>query len=285
MHTRSEAATIRHISMDNEFLERAKPLKQNLTYKNGYSLSYADHGDRDGFPILIQHGLIASIDDEYLFESLLRSHMRLLCIARPGYGASSPYEMRSFAEWPDIISPLIEELEIAHFDILGMSSGAPYSYSIGQAFPERVRNIYIFSGIPALYDEVVLSHWPYEMAKDKDMPFMKNLAHELFFSHLTEEDQKKNDVRDSMAHHGFGVAQDLRLRTMDWGFQLSDVKSPVFMRHSKQDDAVPFETAVRTAELLPHCELELLETGPHFSEAALDDFIQATILGSRISTS
>jgi hypothetical protein len=75
-----------------------------------------------------------------------------------------------------------------------------------------------------------------------------------------------------------GVAQDLRVRFMDWGFCLADVKTQVFIRHSKCDDAVPFQTAERTAELLPNCQLELMETGPHFSRDALDDFIQTTIL-------
>ena len=252
-------------------------MKQKIKYKNENYLAYAEYGDKNGYPILIQHGLIASIDDYHLFDQLIRLNVRLICIARPGYGESSPYVMNSFAEWGDIVSMVIEELELTQFDILGMSSGAPYGYSIGYGFPDKARNIYIFSGIPALYDENVLSYWPYEMAKNKTMADMENLAHELFFSHLTAEDMKKNDVRDSMMHNGFGVAQDLQLRAMDWGFRLSDVKEQVYMRHSKCDEAVPFETAVRTSELLPNCKLELMETGPHFSEEALGDFIMTTM--------
>jgi hypothetical protein len=95
---------------------------------------------------------------------------------------------------------------------------------------------------------------------------------------LTEDDLKRNDVRDSLMNDVFGVAQDLGLRFMAWGFRLSDVKANVFMRHSKADESVPYETAVRTSELLPNCHLELLEAGPHFSEAALDDFIRDTIV-------
>jgi hypothetical protein len=81
-----------------------------------------------------------------------------------------------------------------------------------------------------------------------------------------------------MMHHGFGVAQDLRLRFIDWGFSLSTIQAKVFMQHSRCDDAVPFQTALRTSHLLPDCELELKEAGPHFSAEALDDFIQKTIL-------
>ncbi len=253
-------------------------MKQTVTYENGRCLSYAEYGDKAGYPILIQHGLIASIDDYELFDRLIRARAHLVCMARPGYGESTPYLMDSFAEWADIVSPLIGELGLTQFDILGMSSGAPYSYALGHKFPDKARNVYIFSGIPALYDESVLAHWPYEVARDNTIADMENLAHRLFFSNLTRDDLGKDDIRDSMMHNGFGVAQDLRLRSLPWGFSLSDVREKVYMRHSKCDESVPFNTAVRTAELLPNCELELLETGPHFSSEALDDFIRETIV-------
>jgi pimeloyl-ACP methyl ester carboxylesterase len=251
---------------------------QKISCKNGISLSYAEYGDKNGYPILIQHGLIASIDDHALFEQLIQANMHFICIARPGYGESSPYLMNSFAEWADLLAPLVDELKLARFDVLGMSSGAPYCYSIGYRFPDKVRNIFIFSGIPALYDESVLSHWPYPAIKGKTIEEVETLAHELFFSNLTGDDLEKNDVRDSMMNHGFGVAQDLLLRFKDWGFSLSNVKEKVYMRHSKCDDSVPFKAAVRTAELLPNCELELTETGPHFSKEALDGFINQTMM-------
>jgi pimeloyl-ACP methyl ester carboxylesterase len=253
-------------------------VKQKLFYKNGLCLSYAEYGAKNGYPVLIQHGLIASIEDTDLFDRLLQIHTRLICMARPGYGESSPCRMDSFAAWSDIVSPLIDELQLSQFDILGMSSGAPYSYAIGCKIPDRVRNIYIFSGIPALYDEMVRADWPYPAIDHQTMPEVEALAYELFFSNLTPDDLKKNAIRDSMMHHGFGVAQDLILRFKDWGFRLSDIKARVFMRHSRCDEAVPFKTAVRTAELIPHCTLELVETGPHFSKEALDEFIEQTIL-------
>jgi pimeloyl-ACP methyl ester carboxylesterase len=253
-------------------------MNQKIMYKNGCYLSYAEYGDKKGYPILIQHGLIASIDDYDLFDRLIQLKARLICIARPGYGESSPYVIGSFAGWADIVAPLIRELKLIQFDILGMSSGAPYSYSIGYRFPDKVRNIYIFSGIPALYDEKVLACWPYEMKKNASIAEMEKLAYELFFSNLSTEDLKRNDIKDSMMNNCFGLAQDLKLRSMDWGFSLSDVKEKVYLRHSKCDDAVPFDTAVRTSKLLPNCELELIETGPHFSIEALNDFIKTTMV-------
>jgi pimeloyl-ACP methyl ester carboxylesterase len=253
-------------------------MKQTLTYQNGLQLSYTEYGNKEGYPILVQHGLIASVEDYELFSRLIQSNARLICIARPGYGKSSPFVMKSFADWADIVAILIQELHLVQVDILGMSSGAPYSYAIGYKLPEKVRNIYIFSGIPALYDEIALSYWPFPAIRNKTIAELEDMARQFFFSNLTQDDLKRNDFRDSLMNNGFGVAQDLGLRFMDWGFRLSDVKEKVFMRHSKTDESIPYKAAVRTSELLPNCQLELTETGPHFSEEALDEFIKKTIV-------
>ena len=251
-------------------------MKQTIRYKNGNALSYTEFGDKSGYPILIQHGLIASITDYDLFERLVDLGARLISIARPGYGESSPYVMKNIGEWADIVSALIDKLELAHFDILGMSSGAPYSYAIGYKFPGKVRNIFIFSGIPALYDEQVVSFWPWEVKKNAGLAEMEKLAYELFFSNCSPEDLARADIKDSMMNDCFGLAQDFRLRGMDWGFKLSEVKENVIMRHSRSDN---FVTAEMTAKLLPHCQFEARENEAHFSKELLDDFISTSMAG------
>jgi pimeloyl-ACP methyl ester carboxylesterase len=248
-------------------------------YKEGNILSYAEYGDPNGYPIFIQHGLIASIKDQHLFKRLTETGARLISIARPGYGESSPYVMKNIAEWADIVSVLVDELGLSQFDVLGLSSGAPYSYAIGYKFSDQVRNLFILSGTPALYDENVLSFWPYPVQKNASIAEMQKLAYELFFSHLSKEDMAKDDVKDSMMNHCFGIAQDLKIRCIDWGFQLPDVKGRVYMRHSKADNAVPLITAEMTSKLICDCRFEIRENDPHFSQDVLDDFICSVMAG------
>jgi pimeloyl-ACP methyl ester carboxylesterase len=252
-------------------------MKQVAQYGNGHSLSYADYGAPGGFPILIQHGSVASIEDEHLFRRLIQAGRRVICMARPGYGASSPYAMRNIAEWADIVSVLFDKLALPRFDVMGTSSGAPYGYAIGHKFPDQVRNLYIFSGIPALYDEEIQSHWPYPITPEVTLADLERLAHELFFSSLTEEELQRPDVRDSMMNNCFGIALDWRLRVLDWGFSLEDVNPYVHMQHSRFDEAVPLITAQLTAGRLPHCTLEVKETGVHFSPEALDEFLRTAV--------
>ena len=258
-------------------LDKLQAMEQNMLhavqYNESQTLSYAEYGDTHGYPILIQHGAIASIRDYELFKRLIHWRARVLCIARPGYGESSPYQMQNIAEWANIIAVLIDELHLTQFDILGMSSGSPYSYAIGYKFPEKVRNIYILSGTPALYDDKILSSWPYPVNKHASIAEMEQVAHDVFFPNVSPKDLTRNDISDSMRNNCFGIALDLKLRYMDWGFTLVEVHAPVFMQHCKQDKTVPVVTAVMTSELLPHCILELKEEGQHFSNEVLDKFI------------
>jgi pimeloyl-ACP methyl ester carboxylesterase len=253
-------------------------MNKTARYKDSEKLAYAEYGAAGGYPILIQHGLIASIRDSFLFDSLIQAGTRLICIARPGYGQSSPYAMRNIGEWGDIVAGLADELDLAAFDVLGMSSGAPYSYAIGHRLPDRTRNIFIFSGTPALYDERVLAHWPYPANKDASIDELEQLAEELFFSELNDQDLQRADIVDSRMNHCFGIAQDLKLRCQDWGFRLPELQTPVYMQHSELDDSVPLVTAQITAGLLPNCRLQVRETAGHFSDADLDEFIRSTML-------
>ena len=73
-------------------------MNKTTRYKGKETLAYAEYGTARGYPVLIQHGLIASIRDFQLFDSLIRAGTRLICVARPGYGQSSPHRMRDLVE-------------------------------------------------------------------------------------------------------------------------------------------------------------------------------------------
>ncbi|MHB1355938.1 MAG: alpha/beta fold hydrolase [Anaerolineae bacterium] len=244
----------------------------------GNSLAIAEYGNRNGYPILIQHGIIASIKDHRIFQRLERSGARVICIARPGYGESSPLILSNIAAWGDLVALLVDELHLEQFDVLGMSSGASYGYAIAKRFPERARNIYIYSGIPALYDAEVAAHWPYPIDTNASIADMQKVAREYFFKDLTEQDLRRNEIKDSMMNDCFGIAQDLRIRCRDWGFELADIKQPVYMQHSRYDNSVPFITAEMTSKMLPNCRFAVKDDDVHFSPEALDEFIAKVIL-------
>jgi pimeloyl-ACP methyl ester carboxylesterase len=248
---------------------------KSYVYNGKEKIAYNDFGNIKGFPILIQHGAIASIKDVDLFEKL-EPYARIICIARPGYGESSPYILNNMLEYGIIISKLVEYLSIEKFDVLSSSAGAPYGYAIGKACQEKTRNIYVYSGTPALYDEEVQKYWPFPISKDLTIEECQKTAYEAFFSGIPESALNNNAIKDSMANNCFGEAQNIRIRFKDWGFKLSEINSKVFIQHSKKDG--PYRMVLRTVELLPNCELELLEEGEHFTKEGYESFIEKTII-------
>jgi pimeloyl-ACP methyl ester carboxylesterase len=154
---------------------------KKFQFNGGNILAYSDLGKKDGFPILLQHGSIASIKDVGLLTELCKN-ARVICIARPGYGESSPYVLENLLEYGEIIQKFVEELGIKKFDVLGPSAGAIYSYAIAKACSDKVRNIYIYSGTPALYDEEVRKNWPFPMSGDITVEDSQRFAFEAFFS-------------------------------------------------------------------------------------------------------
>jgi pimeloyl-ACP methyl ester carboxylesterase len=240
-------------------------------------LAYNDFGKENGFPVLVQHGTMASIKDIGFFEDLSK-FARVICIARPGYGESSPYILRNLLEYGEIIQKLVQELGINKFDVLGSSAGAIYGYAIAKACSELTRNVFIYSGTPALYDEEVRKNWPFPISGEITVEDSQKIAYEVFFSHFSEQEKEQDFIKDSIANNCFGEGQNLRIRFKDWGFTLSDIKAQVYMQHSKGDTVLPYIMAERTAKLLKSCKLELLENGDHFTEEGYKSFIQDTVI-------
>ena len=245
-------------------------------YMAGKTLAYNDFGPKEGAAVLVQHGTTASIRDTDLFDEL-SVRRRVICIARPGYGESSPHILENFLEYGKLIEKLAAELGLEKFDVLGSSAGAPYAYAIAKACPAQTGNVYIYSGTPALYDTEIQKNWPFPVSKDLSIEEAQKIAYEVFYSHYSEEDRKKSDVKDSMANNCFGEGQNLRIRFKDWGFTLPELKAKVYMRHSKKDEALPYALTQRTADLLRGCELELLEEGGHFSVEGFKSFLRRII--------
>ena len=251
---------------------------KRFLYKDNQYITYVEYGNPQGFPVIVQHGMIASIKSGALFSDHFKKHARIICLARPGYGESSPVLMENYKEWGTIVSRLADELSLSSFDVFASSAGAPYGYAVGCVCAGKVRNIFVFSGMPAFYDKQVQQHWPYPIQADLSQSDAQEIAHAMFFADASKEMLENDDVKDSIANNCFGPAQELRLRFSDWGFTPDDVKAKVYMQHSKQDEVISYRMAERTAALLPACSFELLETGSHFSVEAYQKFIEDTIL-------
>src|SRR5690606_2160455 len=147
---------------------------------DGVRVAVNDIGPHAGFPIVVHHGMIASIRDTALFASLVGAGRRVILLARPGYGDSSPVVLPNVAGWGALADAALDALHVGAFDILGISSGAPYAYALAARCPDRTRDVFIFSGTPALYDARVAALWPYPLDTAASLADLQDMAHSLF---------------------------------------------------------------------------------------------------------
>lgn len=248
-------------------------MSETMVLQNGKRLSYRVYGKEDGYPILSFHGLAGTVESEGLNEQLAGTNLRVVNTARPGYGESDFFLMENIAQWPELLHPLFERLEIIEFDVVGISAGAPYAYAVASAFPDRVQHVFINKGLAAVHKPEVLSMYPEGVKKELEV-YLKGSLEEIaeqirstYLAHLTEEHRQLPYIRDSIVGSCMGMAACGKLEFMDWGFDLGTVMQPVYLFHCRDDAEVPFAMAEKTMGYLPHAEMTTHDTGGHMSEA------------------
>ncbi|KIK28644.1 hypothetical protein PISMIDRAFT_673726 [Pisolithus microcarpus 441] len=110
---------------------------------NPLTVSLADMGDPNGFPLVVFLGLgcvrhIIGLYDE--MADLLG--LRLIAIDRWGLGRTDVPRLKSargIIEWASAVEEVLDQLNIYECSVMAHSAGAPYAMSFANRVPERIR--------------------------------------------------------------------------------------------------------------------------------------------------
>ncbi|MET9050364.1 alpha/beta fold hydrolase [Streptomyces bacillaris] len=241
----------------------------------------AEYGDPHGHPVVLHHGLLGDAGLPDVWDALARdAAVRLIAVERPGYGASDPAPMAAVGDWTAHLLPVLEACGVAgSFDVLGISAGAPYTYALAAALPERVRRVWVLSGLPYVPDDAVRGHYPEEA--EPVWTFYREAPEAEVVARFGAAAGRMAEVfagspwvlasLPGLAAHGWrGPAREVRLQTRPWGFVPAGVAQPVRLWHAPGDQEVPFPAAEATAALLPAARLTEQEAPDHIpSETTL----------------
>ena len=85
----------------------------------------------------------------------------------------------------------------------------------------------------------------------------------MYIAPLPEDLKASSDVQAILSQNCLGMAQEARLQSVDWGFEVTDISQLVAIQHSIADAVAPFRAVQSTARLLKDHPLYTLDDAPH----------------------
>jgi pimeloyl-ACP methyl ester carboxylesterase len=251
-------------------------------------------GKPDGVPVLLCHGLADSRLSAYQFTHVAAElGLRVIVPDRPGSGGSDPRQLRRLADWAQDAALVLDAMRVESVALAGISAGGPFAAACAAAVPGRVRSLTLISALgppvwpiagmatgerlslevarrapalggwflgrlaalaranPRLFLRVATSEMPGADRRAIGEPGMRDA----FLANYTEAFRRGSQ----------GVAQDLRVLSQPWGFQLAAIRVPTWVHHGEADTTVPPEHARLYAAAIPGARLHLHPGHGHFS--------------------
>ncbi|MDH4041311.1 MAG: alpha/beta hydrolase [Gammaproteobacteria bacterium] len=279
--------------------------------KDGRKLGYAEYGPADGKPILWFHGTPGGRRQiaPKARELAVRRKVRLIAVERPGIGDSTSHSYNSLADWAADIQAFCNAKGIDRFAVCGLSGGGPYALACAYYLQDRVLAATILGGVaPAVGVDAaaggvsrltralapVVKHLRVplnalllrlirrlEPHVDRSMNAVARFmppGDQLVFEdpairHMFEDDilLASRDQMQAMLH-------DVVIFGRDWGFELGQVTTPVYLLYGDADNIVPLRHGEHMAGRLPNAELRIREGEGHLgglgaSEEIFDDLL------------
>lgn len=251
-------------------------------------------GEQGATPVLFCHGLADSRLSARMFRQAAGEFgVRVVAPDRPGMGGTDPRRLRRLVDWAEDAALVLDALAIDAAALLGVSAGGPFAAACAAAIPGRVRSLTLISplGPPQWPTRGMASGQRISLEVARRAPAfggwaMGRLAalarrSPRLFLRLAESDLPDVDGRaieqpgmreafltnyaEAFRRGSEGVAQDLRVLTRPWGFELGSIAVPTSIHHGDADATVPLQHARRYADAIPGARLQLHPGDGHFS--------------------
>jgi pimeloyl-ACP methyl ester carboxylesterase len=293
------AWTIKRTSARRSSKSGSAPNEEVVRLPDGRRVAIASHGDPRGRPIFVLHGVpVSRLGHEFADAPARERGVRVLCPDRPGIGLSDPKPGRTIRGYPDDVAAIADALGLGRFAVVGLSGGGPYALACGARLPHRVTAVGVMAGVGPLDKPGALEGMigtdrrlldlsvrrpllartmlgaMAALAKLVPSMLVKRYADELgepdgSFLQEEERDLGATGVMSTMVEAfrqgSAGPAEEYRLCAQPWGFDLADVRVPVWLWQGEEDRLTPVHHAEDMASRLPRVALRVLPGTGHLS--------------------
>jgi pimeloyl-ACP methyl ester carboxylesterase len=271
-----------------------------LTLADGRALDVEVSGPDGGTPLFLLHGTPgAGQQFPPLAEAAAARGLRLVGYSRPGYGNSSRQPGRDVAAGAPDIAAIAGRLGADRFYVAGASGGGPHALACAALLPDQVlacttvasaapfeadrldflsgmgaENIEEFGAAiagPAELQDYLERQVPElsEVTGEQVAAALGDLVSPIDVATLTGEfaEYLAASIRGAVANGIWGWHDDDLAFVKPWGFDLADLRVPVFIWQGGQDRMVPFRHGEWLAAHVPGATARLLPDQGHLSIA------------------
>jgi pimeloyl-ACP methyl ester carboxylesterase len=278
---------------------------QTAAAADGRSLTIAECGDPDGFPVFLLHGTPGSrFVGQAIASTYANVGARVITYDRPGYGGSDRFRGRRVVDSVADVAAIADRLGIGRFAVSGGSWGGPHSLAVAARLPERVTRAACIAGVApfdmpgfdwfadmdavnidelgwALEGEDVLAREIERTAagmlkRVADDP-SKVISEEV---ELSEADRAvmarpehheaiRKGINEAFRHGVWGYVDDILCLIQPWGFDVTEIRVPTRVFYGLTDVLVPRQHGEWLADNVPNAEVVIDEQGGHLPDPNL----------------
>ena len=278
---------------------------QTVAATDGRTLTIAEWGEPDGFPVFLLHGTPGS---RFVGQADARTYAsvgaRVITYDRPGYGGSDRFRGRQVVDSVADVSAIADSLGIDRFAVSGGSWGGPHCLAVAARLPERVTRAACAAGVApfdmpgfewfADMDAVNIDElgWALEgedvlareiertaagMLKRVEDDPSKVISDEV---QLSEADRAvmasperheaiRKGINEAFRHGVWGYVDDIFCLIQPWGFDVTEIRVPTRILYGLTDVLVPRQHGEWLAHNVPNAEAVIDEQGGHMPDPNL----------------
>ena len=253
-------------------------MSQNIAKTAKGPIEYRLEGS--GPTIMVLNGGHCSRDTRLSHERLIEHGFSVLTPSRPGYDSTPSYVGKSAQAAADALAALLDILQIAVVDVIGISAAGPTALAFAQHHPSRTRKLILESAMTIDWDEQTKKRsrigfgraekvtWAFMHLMLKLFPKMmiKALLHDLtvldvdeVIKRMTEDELTFIKRMLQTSRSGTGFMNDIEHRVDN----LAAITRPVLAMYSPNDKTVSPKNARRVASEVASCELYEVPSDTH----------------------
>lgn len=233
-----------------------------------------------GPTIMVLNGGHCSRDTRLSHERLTEHGFSVLTPSRPGYDSTPSYVGKSAQAAADALAALLDILQIAVVDVIGISAAGPTALAFAQHHPSRTRKLILESAMTIDWDEQTKKRsrlgfgraeqvtWAFMHLMLKLFPtvMIKALLHDLtvldvdeVLKRMTEDDLYFIKCMLQTSRSGTGFMNDVEHKVDN----LAKITRPVLVMYSPNDRTVSPKNAQRISDEVSTCELYTVPSDTH----------------------